>query len=351
MTPTVPSLFNARRSIVSNPRVVLPLAALGVALAIAPAIAQTKPPAVDAAEAPSAPAEAPLTVGALQIGSVANLEVAGFDIGVAANSVTYSYYFKNTASADLAVTAAVSLPELQASADGSEIWTLAANDPDNFVDLTITAAGAPVPTKAEVHAYALGIDRLAEIKADHLPLIPFGVQVDKALGALSPEAADRLAALGVISPRDPARPKSPVTPDWSLNVVRSWRQILPPGKTTPIVVKFVPVTAHYRMAKGDEQDLGDMKDEVCLKPQVLGTLQSRLKSNGAWNVTDMSLADDGPARWIDSPPATLSVQKPKPDAIVAFCGMDDKTAGKPVLLGAAPEDNDGIRIVIFEAAK
>jgi hypothetical protein len=95
---------------------------------------------------------------------------------VAANSVTYSYYFKNTASADLAVTAAVSLPELQASADGSEIWTLAANDPDNFVDLTITAAGAPVPTKAEVHAYALGIDRLAEIKADHLPLIPFGVQ-------------------------------------------------------------------------------------------------------------------------------------------------------------------------------
>ena len=334
-----------------NPLVVLPFAAVAAVLALAPALAQTKPPAADAAEAPSSPTEASLTVGALQIASVPNLEVAGFDISVATNSVTYSYYFKNTASADLAVTATVSLPELQASADASETWTLAATDPENFIGLTITAAGAPLPTKAEIHAYALGIDRLAELKADHLPLIPFGADVDKALGALSPEAAGRLAALGIISPRGPAQPKVPPTPDWTLNVVRSWRQILPPGKTTPIVVRFVPVAAHYRMAKGDEQDLDEMKDEVCLKPPVLGILQSRLKSNGAWNVTDMSLAADAPAHWIDSQPATLSVQKPKPDAIVAFCGMDDKTARKPAVLGAAPDDNARIRIVIFEATK
>ena len=336
---------------VSNSLVVLPVAALGVALALAPALAQTKPAAADAAEAPNAPTEASLTVGALQIASVPNLEVAGFDISVATNSVTYSYYFKNTAAADLAVTATVSLPELQASADGSETWTLAATDPDNFIGLTIAAAGAQLPTKAEIHAYALGIDRLAELKADHLPAIPFGADVDKALGALSPEAAGRLAALGIISPRDPENPKVPPRPDWTLSVVRSWRQILSPGKTTAIVVKFVPVTAHYRMAKGDEQDLNDMKDEVCLKPQALGILQSRLKGNNAWNVTDVSLAADSPAHWIDSPPATLSVQKPKPDAIVAFCGMDDKTASKPAVLGAASNDNDKIRIVIFEAAK
>jgi hypothetical protein len=336
---------------VSNPLVILPVAALGMALALAPAFAQTKPPAADAAEAPSAPAEASLTVGALQIASVPNLEVAGFDISVATNSVTYSYYFKNTATADLAATATVSLPELQASADGSETWTLAGTDPDNFIGLTIAAAGAHLPTKAEIHAYALGIDRLAELKADHLPVIPFGADVDKALGALSPEAAGRLAALGIISPRDPEKPKVPPRPDWTLSVVRSWRQVLSPGKTTAIVVKFVPVAAHYRMAKGDEQDLNDMKDEVCLKPQALGILQSRLKGGGAWNVTDVSLAADAPAHWIDSPLATLSIQKPKPDAIVAFCGMDDKTASKPAVLGAAPNDNDKIRIVIFEAAK
>lgn len=335
----------------SNPLVVLPVAALGVTLALAPALAQTKPVAADAAEAPSAPTEASLTVGALQIASVPNLEVAGFDIGVATNSVTYSYYFRNTATADLAATATVSLPELQASADGSETWTLPATDPDNFIGLTIAAAGAQLPTKAEIHAYALGVDRLAELKADHLPVIPFAPTSTRRLAHFCrrpPAGLPRLALFRHVIRRSPSYRQRP---DWTLSVVRSWRQILPPGKTTAIVVKFVPVSAHYRMAKGDEQDLNDMKDEVCLKPQALGILQSRLKGDGAWNVTDVSLAADAPAHWIDSPPATLSVQKPKPDAIVAFCGMDDKTASKPAVLGATPNDNDKIRIVIFEAAK
>jgi Domain of unknown function (DUF4424) len=336
---------------VNTLRLVMPLALAAVALAGAPALAQTKPPAAEASETPSAPTEASLAVGALQIGSVANLEVAGFDISVATNSVVYSYYFKNTGASDLAVAAALSLPELSASTDGTETWALPKNDPENFVDLAITAAVALVTTTAEVVANALGLDRLAELKAEHLPLIPFGADIDKALAALSPEAADRLAALGVISPRDPAQPKEPMTADWSLEVVRSWRQILPAGKTTPIVIKFTPVAAHYKLVKGDEEDINDVKDELCLKPQVLSTLQARLKGNGAWSVTDISLADDAPARWLDSPAATLSVQKPKPDAIVTFCGMDEKTAGKPTVLGTAPDENDGIRIIIFEPAK
>ena len=307
-------------------------------------------PPLSLRKTPTTPTEASLTVGALQVGSVSGLEVAGFDISVATNSVVYSYYFKNSGTADLTVAATLSLPELSASTDGTETWTLPKHDAENFVDLTITAAGAPVTAKTEVHANALGVDRLAEIKAEHLPLIPFGPEIDKALVALSPEAAERLAALGIISPRDLAQPKEPMTADWSLEVVRSWRQTLPAGKTTPIVVKFVPVTAHYRLVKGDEDDLNDVKDELCLKPPVLSALQARLKGNGAWNVTDISLADDAPARWIDSPAATLSVQKPKPDAIVAFCGIDEKSAGKPTVLGTAPDQNDGIRVVIFEPA-
>lgn len=334
----------------NNRFVIVPLAVAAAALASASALAQSKPRAADAPAAPSAPTESSLAVGALRIGSVPNLEVAGFDIGVATDSIVYSYYLKNSGAANLAVTAVVPLPELQASSDGSETWTLATNDPENPVSLSVTAAGAPVTTKADVHAYALGLDRLAEIKAEHLPLIPFGAATDKALAALSPDAADRLAALGAVSPRNPKDPKTPVTADWALDVLHSWRQDLPPGKTTPITVKFVPIAAHYRLAKGDEQDIADMKDDVCLKPQVLSTLQSRLKGNGAWSVTDLLLSTDAPAHFIDSASASLSVKKPKPDAIVAFCGIDEKTAGRPTVIGAASDDSDEVRIVIFEAA-
>ncbi len=334
----------------SNPRVVLSLAVVGVVVAAASALAQNKPAAPQAAEAPDAPSESSLTVNALQIGSSANLVVEGIDIKVASNGIVYSYSLKNAGAAELGIAAAVSLPELAASADGSETWVLAANDPENPIGLTITAGGAPVTTKAEVHASALGLDRLAEIKAEHLPLIPFGPETDKALAALSPATAGRLAALGIVSLRDPKEPNEPLTADWTLDVVRSWRQVLPPGKTTPIVVKFIPVKAQYRMEKEDLDDLDDMKDDVCFKPQVLGALQSRLKSNGAWKVIDMTVSVSAPSQWLDSPNPTLSVQKPKPDAIVAFCGIDEKTAGKPMVLGSAPDDTDEIRIVIFEPA-
>jgi len=73
----------------NNPRVVPWLAILGVVVAASPALAQTKP---DAAEAPAAPVEASLAVGALQVGSAANLVIAGIDIHVEKDSVTYSYF-------------------------------------------------------------------------------------------------------------------------------------------------------------------------------------------------------------------------------------------------------------------
>ncbi len=333
----------------NNPRVAPWLAIIGAVLAVSPALAQPKPAANDAAEALAAPVESSLTVGALQVGSAPNLVIAGIDIHVEKDSVTYSYFLKNAGSAEIGFTAAVALPELQASGDRSETWTLASNDPENFVGLTITSAGAPVTTKAEVHAYSLGLDRLAEIKAEHLPLIPFGPEVDKMLAALSPDAAGRLAALGLISPRE-AGQKTPPVPDWSFSVVRTWREILPPGKTTPVVIKFTPVKGQYRMAKGDQQGLDNMKDDFCLKPETLRALHSRLQGNGAWKVTEIALSDDAPARWIDSPRPTISVQKPKPDVIVAFCGMDDKSAGKPNVFGAAPEDNNETRVVMFEPA-
>jgi hypothetical protein len=83
-----------------------------------------------------------------------------------------------------------------------------------------------VATKAAVRANALGVDRLAEIQAEHLPLLPFGAATDKALAALSPATADQLAALGIVLPRDPTRPKALLTGDWSLEVVHTWRMAI-----------------------------------------------------------------------------------------------------------------------------
>lgn len=333
-----------------TPETFISIVVVGLGLAISTAFAQNNPAETNVPKEPARAQQSSLVVGALQIGSAPNLETVGIDINVAVNAIVYSYFLKNTGLTELDLEATVSLPELRASDDGSETWVLASNDPENPVGFSVTAAGTPVTTKAEVHAYALGLGRLDQIKAEHLPLIPFGPEVDKALASLSPEVANRLAALGVISSRDPAQPKAPATANWSLDVIRSWRQVLLPGKTTPVVISFTPVVAQYNLAKGDLNDVDDMQDDVCLSPQLLGALQSRLKGSGGWKVTDISLAVGAPAHGVDSPNPTLAVPKPTSDAIVAFCGIDAKTASKPVILGVAPDDSDEIRIVIFEPA-
>ena len=317
-------------------------------LVAAPALAQTAP--TNAPQTPSAPEQSSLVVGAMQIGSAADLEVEGIDIDVTIGSIVYSYLLKNAGDRDLTLAASVAMPELQASADGSQTWALASNNPENPVGLTVTAAGEPVAPKAEVHAYALGIDRAAEIRAQRLPLIPFGRDTDKALAALPPDTVDRLAALGIISPHDSDQPKAALAADWLLDSVLIWQQTLPPGKDIPIVVSFVPVKGEFRLLQADLDDLNGMKNEICLQPQVLGMLQSRLKTGGVWKVIDMTLAVDGPAHWVDNPAPSLSVQKPQADAIVAFCGMDSKTAARATVLGVAPDNADEVRIVIFTPA-
>ena len=321
---------------------VAPTVALIGVLFAAPALAQKAPAGT--------PEQSSLVVGALQIGSAADLEVEGIDINVAIGSVVYSYLVKNTGDRELKLIASVSMPELQASSDGRQTWVLASNNPENPVGLTVTAAGEPVTLKAEVRAYALGLDRTTEIKADRLPLIPFGAGIDKALAALPPDKVSRLAALGIISPRDPDNPQELLTADWSLDNVLNWQQVLPPGKDVPLVVKFTPVRGEYRLAQADVADLDSMKDEICLQPQVLDALQSRLKAGDAWKVIDMTLAVDGPAHWIDDPLPVLSVQKPQADAVVAFCGMDSRTSGRPTVLGVTRDNTDEVRIVIFTPA-
>jgi hypothetical protein len=43
-------------------------------------------------------------------------------------------------------------------------------------------------------------------------------------------------------------------------VVHGCRMALPARKTAPVVVKFAPIAAHYHLAEGDEDDMGDLTE-------------------------------------------------------------------------------------------
>src|SRR5580704_6547615 len=96
-----------------NPGIVLTLAFIGALLAAAPTHAQMPPAPANPSDPPSIPEQSSLVVGALQIGSSADLEVDGMDVSVTNDSVVYSYLLKNAGTRELSLTVSVSLPELQ----------------------------------------------------------------------------------------------------------------------------------------------------------------------------------------------------------------------------------------------
>ena len=304
----------------------------------------------DGEEDEDAPTPAPLTVGTMVIASNINLAVEAMAVDVAVDHVAYSYRFRNKGKDKLTLAASVAMPDLEVNSDANTTYVLPAQSPENPINLTVKSGDQPVATTPYLQAIALGIDRQNEIKAAGLPLLPFGAATDKAIAAAKPETLGKLESLGLVTPRDPAQPDSPVIADWSLRVVQGWMQPLDGGAATNVVVSFAPVKATYRVGVANLSGFDALKEQVCLTPAVMSAARNLLKSKDALlQVDDIVLANDGPARWLDNPAASVAVRKPQPNAVVAFCGMDAASGGKPVVTGKMAGSNDaaGLRILVF----
>lgn len=316
--------------------------------------AQPAPPPAAEPETPEGPSFVSLAIPGLQIASHPNLAVEAIEVSIGIDRVSHTFRLQNKGSEELRLAASVALPDLSASSDGSEAYRLATDKPENPVGLTITANGAAVATNAVVRAYALNVDRAAELKSLNIPLMPFGPENDKALASIPADQHAKLVALGLVSPLDPQQPDAPAFPDWTLSVTYNWEQTLPAQKATVLVVSYKPITGSFDLTKDTASVLDDLKGDACLAPATIKTLKTRVqgKNTAAIPVTELAIASDSPTRWNENATATVSVNKPSADVIVAFCGMDAKSAGQPRVSGTAPnsDDSDSFRVLLIGAA-
>ena len=312
-----------------------------------------KPAAQSQEEDEDNPTPAPLTVGSMAIASDPSLAVEGMALDITADRVTYSYRLHNKGAAKLALAASVAMPDLEVNTEGTSVYTLPTQNADNPVDLKVKSGDAAMTTTSYPHADALGVDRLAELKAAGLPLIPFGLATDTALSGAKPDLLLKLEALGLVTPRDPEQPDTPTIADWTLRNTIAWTQPLEPNATTNVSISFTPVKAVYTIEAASLPGFEALKDQVCLTPAIMNAAKAMLKPKGSsLQVADITLANDGPARWLDNPSASVAVTKPKPNSVVAFCGLNAATAGQEVVKGMMPSSNDaaGLRVLIFSIA-
>ena len=336
-------------------RLPVALAVLVPLLGIGPALqsAQAAPVAQQGGEEEEDQAtQAPLTLGSMAVASDPALQVEAMAVDVALDHVGYTYKLRNKGKAKLQLAASVALPDLEVNTDNNNVYDLPSQTADNPEKLEVKIGGKPLPTTPYVQAIALGIDRLSNLKAEGMPLIPFGAATDKAIAAARPDQLARLEMLGLVTPRDPSQPDTPVIADWSLHVVHGFTLTLDPDASTDVTVGFMPVKATYRVDAASLAGFNALKDQVCLTPPIMSAAKALVKGKGAVAlVSDITLANDGPARWLENPGATVAVRKPQPNSVVAFCGMDPASAGKPVVTGKMPGSDQaaGLRILVFSA--
>lgn len=297
--------------------------------------------------------QAPLTMGSMALASDPSLVVEGMAVDVAQDRVSYAYKLRNKGKDKLALAASVALPDLEVNTETNNVYDLPSQSAENPEMLEVKLGDKPVQTTPFVQAIALGLDRAADLKAAAVPLIPFGAATDKAIAAAKPEELNKLEALGLVTPRDPAQPDTPVIADWSLHVVHGFTLALAPDSTSAVTVTFAPVKATYHVDVQSLAGFNALKEQVCLTPPIMAAAKALAKGKGAQVVvSDITLANDGPARWLDNPAATIAVRKPQPTSVVAFCGMDAASAGKPVVTGKMPGSDQaaGLRVLIFSPA-
>ncbi len=303
---------------------------------------------------PQGPSYVAVPVPGLQIASHPNLVIEAADVAIGMDRVTHSYRLRNQGNEELRLAASIQLPAFSASLDGSEAYRVATDRPENPVDLTIAADGAPVAANVKLTAFALGLDRMTELKSFNLPLMPYGPEVEKAIAGLTPDQNGKLVALGLLSPPDPEQPGVSQLADWTLNIVYGWEQTLPPQKTTTLAVSFRPISGSFELSRETASVLDEIKDEACLPPPVIKALKSRVQGKNAASmpVTELAIANESPARWTPSPETSVAVSKPASDVTVAFCGMDQKSATANRVTGKAPdaESNESFRVLLFGAA-
>ena len=353
---------------------VAPRAVAALALTMLAALAARPVHAAPAdGEEDDPPTQAPLTVGSMAIASDSALAVEGMAVDIGVDKVAYAYRLHNKGMTKLSLAASVALPDLEVNNEGSTVYALPSQTAENPVNLAVKSDDKPLEVTAATQAIALGLDRLAALKAENMPLIPFGDAIEKALAAAKPDALTRLEQLGLVTPRDPAQPDTPVIADWSLHTVLGWTQPIEAGATTNVVVSFTPIKATYAVDASNLNGFDALKTQVCLTPQIMAAAKALVKAKGSAGaapeaaktqlaqgattattieVDDITLANDGPARWLDNPAATVAVRRPKPNSVVAFCGMDAASANGPVVKGKMPGSSDaaGLRVLIFSAS-
>lgn len=293
---------------------------------------------------------AELTTGGLILSRSDVISMESEELFVSREKVTVDYVFRNGSDADIDTIVAFPMPDIEGNPD--RMVSIPVDPSDNFLDFHVTSEGTAIKPQLEQKAFAVDLDISDELKAQGIPLYPFGEATAAALKKLTPEIADDWENRGIIIVEeydDGSGWKSVRTPFWKMRSTYWWRATFPAGKDIhvshsyrPSVGGTVGLTFFYDGKFRGQYDA--YKSRYCMDRDFENAVRKAEKQAGADGNPPLFesriayvLTTGGNWALGSIGKFKLTIDKGYPGSLVSFCGAGVKKVG-PTTFEMTAED-------------
>ncbi len=294
---------------------------------------------VSAAPAFANDSVAELVTGGLILSRSDAVTMKSEDLYISPEKVTVDYVFRNDTDKDVNAIVAFPMPDIEG--DPNEMPAIPNDQSDNFLGFEVTIDGVGVKPELEQKAFALGIDISADLKAQNVPLYPFGDAVNAALAKLPPAVVADWVDRGIIiedSADDGSGFKTSYAPFWQLRSTYWWRSTFPAGKDVRVSHRYKPSVGGTSSVSffydGKFQGQYDAyKTKYCMDDAFEGAVRKAVKENAdgypQYYEGRIAYILTTGGNWASGSIGKfkLTIDKGNPKALVSFCGDNVRKVG------------------------
>ena len=261
------------------------------------------------------------------------------ELFVSLDRIDVAYVFRNHAQEDVETVVAFPMPDLQYNPWGDT--ALPQGEDDNFLGFSVMAEGKPLAVNLEQRAYAAGIDVTDELKANSVPLLPFGKEAFTALAKLPETTIRDWVSRGIVYVNrygTTGEITDHYEPFWTLKSTYWWRMTFPAGLPIMVEHSYRPSVGgtvgvnFFQDGRFGGPQYDDYRRRYCINKSferaVLKKTKERNLDYPPYFESRIAYVLKTGGNWL-GPIATfrLTVDKGSPDNLISFCGDNVRKIG------------------------